>query len=130
MPTRPDVKEYQELKEHLEKLVSPIPCPFPCPFPFPFPCPFPFPLPFPDLSSPQVGQINGRFSTCRWSPIRYIYGCVPQAQLAGFYRQEIVFLNSRTIVFLHFWYSSTLGQLFSSILGQLYSSYSLLQQTP
>ena len=77
------MKEYQELKEHLEKLVSPIP------------------FPFPNLSSPQVGQINGRFSTCRWSPIRYIYGCIPQSQLAGFYRQGRVFLNYRTSGFLN-----------------------------
>ncbi len=33
-----------------------------------------------------VGSINGRFSTAQWSPIRYIYGCVGQSQLAGFYR--------------------------------------------
>ena len=57
VPSRTDVKEYQELKENLDKL---------------------------------VGQINGRFSTHSWSPIRYIYGCVPQTELAGFYRDAHV----------------------------------------
>ncbi len=33
-----------------------------------------------------VGAINGKFSTAQWSPIKYMYGCVPQAQLASFYR--------------------------------------------
>jgi len=59
VPSRTDVKEYQELKENLDKL---------------------------------VGQINGRFSTARWSPIRYIYGCIPQSELAGFYRDADVAL--------------------------------------
>ena len=27
-----------------------------------------------------VGQINGRFSTPRWSPIRYIFGCINQVK--------------------------------------------------
>ena len=45
VPSRTDVKEYQELKEQMDQL---------------------------------VGQINGRFSTHSWSPIRYIYGCVPR----------------------------------------------------
>ena len=39
-----------------------------------------------------VGQINGRFSTPSWSPIRYIYGCVGQEELAGFYRDSDVAL--------------------------------------
>ena len=34
----------------------------------------------------------GRFSTATWSPIRYIYGCVSQAELAGFYRDADVAL--------------------------------------
>ena len=29
-----------------------------------------------------VGQINGRFSTPRWSPIRYIFGCINQVKLS------------------------------------------------
>merc|ERR1719461_925084 len=37
-------------------------------------------------------MINGRFSTHSWSPIRYIYGCVPQSELAGFYRDADVAL--------------------------------------
>ncbi len=53
VPSRTDVKEYQELKEEMDKL---------------------------------VGMINGRFSTPSWSPIRYIYGCLSQDELAGFYR--------------------------------------------
>ena len=57
VPSRTDVREYQELKEKMDKL---------------------------------VGQINGRFSTHCWSPIRYIYGCLTQAELAGFYRDADV----------------------------------------
>ena len=57
VPSRTDVKEYQDLKDNLDKL---------------------------------VGQINGRFSTHCWSPIRYIYGCVAQSELAGFYRDAHV----------------------------------------
>ena len=53
VPSRTDVREYQELKSCLDKL---------------------------------VGQINGRFSTANWSPVRYIYGCLSQQELAGFYR--------------------------------------------
>ena len=53
VPSRTDVKEYQDLKEELDQL---------------------------------VGAINGRFTTPNWSPIRYIYGCVSQDELAGFYR--------------------------------------------
>ncbi|ROT75321.1 trehalose-6-phosphate synthase [Penaeus vannamei] len=37
-----------------------------------------------------IGRINGRFSTPNWSPIRYIYGCVSQEQLAAFYRDSSV----------------------------------------
>jgi len=57
VPSRTDVKEYQELKEEIDKL---------------------------------VGCINGQFSTPSWSPIRYIYGCVNQDQLAAFYRDASV----------------------------------------
>ena len=53
VPSRTDVKEYQDLKEEMDRL---------------------------------VGRINGRFSTSMWSPIRYRYGCVSQAELAGLYR--------------------------------------------
>ena len=59
VPSRTDVKEYQELKENLDQL---------------------------------VGRINGRFSTARWSPIRYIYGCIPHSELAGYYRDADVAL--------------------------------------
>lgn len=37
-----------------------------------------------------VGCINGRFSTPNWSPIRYIYGCLSQNELASFYRDSAV----------------------------------------
>ncbi|KAK3849556.1 hypothetical protein Pcinc_043695 [Petrolisthes cinctipes] len=57
VPSRTDVKEYQELKEELDQL---------------------------------IGRINGQFSTPNWSPIRYIYGCVSQDQLAAFYRDSSV----------------------------------------
>ncbi|CAL4075772.1 unnamed protein product, partial [Meganyctiphanes norvegica] len=57
VPSRTDVKEYQDLKEEMDRL---------------------------------VGLINGQFSTANWSPIRYIYGCVSQDQLAGFYRDSAV----------------------------------------
>ncbi|XP_039285067.1 alpha,alpha-trehalose-phosphate synthase [UDP-forming] isoform X2 [Nilaparvata lugens] len=59
VPSRTDVKEYQELKEEMDQL---------------------------------VGRINGRFTTPNWSPIRYIYGCVSQDELAAFYRDASVAL--------------------------------------
>ncbi|XP_060530231.1 uncharacterized protein LOC132704325 isoform X2 [Cylas formicarius] len=57
VPSRTDVKEYQDLKEEMDQL---------------------------------VGRINGRFTTANWSPIRYIYGCVSQDDLAAFYRDAAV----------------------------------------
>lgn len=39
-----------------------------------------------------VGRINGRFTTANWSPIRYIYGCVGQEELAAYYRDADVAL--------------------------------------
>uniref|UniRef100_A0A6P7EXP5 Alpha,alpha-trehalose-phosphate synthase [UDP-forming] isoform X2 n=1 Tax=Diabrotica virgifera virgifera TaxID=50390 RepID=A0A6P7EXP5_DIAVI len=57
VPSRTDVKEYQDLKEEMDQL---------------------------------VGRINGRFTTPNWSPIRYIYGCVSQDELAAFYRDAAV----------------------------------------
>lgn len=39
-----------------------------------------------------VGRINGRFTTANWSPIRYIYGCVGQQELAAYYRDADVAL--------------------------------------
>jgi len=39
-----------------------------------------------------IGCINGRFTTPNWSPIRYIYGCVSQDELAAFYRDAAVAL--------------------------------------
>ncbi|CAG5099795.1 Similar to tpsp: Bifunctional trehalose-6-phosphate synthase/phosphatase (Thermoproteus tenax (strain ATCC 35583 / DSM 2078 / JCM 9277 / NBRC 100435 / Kra 1)) [Cotesia congregata] len=59
VPSRTDVREYQELKLEMEQL---------------------------------IGSINGRFTTPNWSPIRYIYGCVSQDELAGFYRDSAVAL--------------------------------------
>jgi trehalose 6-phosphate synthase/phosphatase len=60
VPSRTDVKEYQDLKEELDQL---------------------------------VGRINGRFTTPNWSPIRYIYGCVGQDELAAFYRFILIKLR-------------------------------------
>lgn len=57
VPSRTDVKEYQDLKEEMDQL---------------------------------VGRINGRFTTPNWSPIKYIYGCVSQNELAAFYREAAV----------------------------------------
>lgn len=57
VPSRTDVKEYQDLKEEMDQL---------------------------------VGRINGRFTTPNWSPIRYIYGCINQNQLAAFYKESAV----------------------------------------
>ncbi|CAG9820300.1 unnamed protein product [Phaedon cochleariae] len=57
VPSRTDVKEYQDLKEEMDQL---------------------------------VGRINGRFTKPNWSPIRYIYGCVSQDELAAFYRDSAV----------------------------------------
>ncbi|XP_045768710.1 alpha,alpha-trehalose-phosphate synthase [UDP-forming] [Maniola jurtina] len=59
VPSRTDVKEYQDLKEEVDQL---------------------------------VGRINGRFTTPNWSPIRYIFGCIGQEQLASFYRDAAVAL--------------------------------------
>ncbi|KAK0178316.1 hypothetical protein PV328_002276 [Microctonus aethiopoides] len=59
VPSRTDVREYQELKLEMEQL---------------------------------IGSINGRFTTPNWSPIRYIYGCVSQDELAAFYRDAAVAL--------------------------------------
>ncbi|XP_072939133.1 uncharacterized protein Tps1 isoform X2 [Epargyreus clarus] len=59
VPSRTDVKEYQDLKEEMDQL---------------------------------VGRINGSFTTPNWSPIRYIYGCVGQEELAAFYRDAAVAL--------------------------------------
>ncbi len=59
VPSRTDVKEYQELKEEMDQL---------------------------------VGRINGRFTTANWSPIRYIFGCVGQDELAAYYREADVAL--------------------------------------
>ncbi|XP_044728251.1 alpha,alpha-trehalose-phosphate synthase [UDP-forming] [Chrysoperla carnea] len=59
VPSRTDVREYQELKEEMDQL---------------------------------VGRINGRFTTPNWSPIRYIYGCINQNELAAFYRDAAVCL--------------------------------------
>lgn len=39
-----------------------------------------------------IGRINGRFSKPNWSPIRYIYGCISQEQLASLYRDAAVAL--------------------------------------
>uniref|UniRef100_A0A7M5XCU2 Trehalose-6-phosphate synthase n=1 Tax=Clytia hemisphaerica TaxID=252671 RepID=A0A7M5XCU2_9CNID len=61
VPSRTDVKEYQDLKEEIDKL---------------------------------VGMINGKFSTSKWSPVRYIYGQINQIELAGFYRDaDIAFVT-------------------------------------
>jgi trehalose 6-phosphate synthase/phosphatase len=39
-----------------------------------------------------VGQINGRFATANWSPIRYLYRSIPQDKLAAIYRDADVAL--------------------------------------
>lgn len=39
-----------------------------------------------------IGRINGRFSRPNWSPIRYIYGCISQEQLAAIYRDSAIAL--------------------------------------
>ena len=59
VPSRTDVREYQDLKLEMDQL---------------------------------IGSINGRFTTPNWSPIRYIYGCVSQDELAAFYRDSAVAL--------------------------------------
>ncbi|KAI0231650.1 Bifunctional trehalose-6-phosphate synthase/phosphatase [Lamellibrachia satsuma] len=40
----------------------------------------------------EIGRINGRFSTTRWSPIRYIYRFMKQEELCAFYREAFVAL--------------------------------------
>ncbi len=39
-----------------------------------------------------VGRVNGRFSTSRWTPIRYLRRSVPPEELAGLYRDADVAL--------------------------------------
>ena len=39
-----------------------------------------------------VGRVNGRFATDLWSPIRYLYRSMPQAQLTALYRDADVAL--------------------------------------
>ena len=39
-----------------------------------------------------VGQVNGRFATSTWSPIRYLYRSVSQERLAGLYRNADIAL--------------------------------------
>jgi len=39
-----------------------------------------------------VGSINGEFSTTSWTPIIYIFSCIPQASLASLYRHAHVAL--------------------------------------
>lgn len=39
-----------------------------------------------------VGRINGRFTTANWAPIRYIYDCVGQDELAALYRDASICL--------------------------------------
>jgi trehalose 6-phosphate synthase/phosphatase len=39
-----------------------------------------------------VGQVNGKFATDRWSPIRYLYRSIPQTQLTALYRDADVAL--------------------------------------
>ena len=39
-----------------------------------------------------VGEINGKYSTGKWNPIQYLYGSLPQSELAGFYRDADVAL--------------------------------------
>ena len=42
-----------------------------------------------------VGEINGRFSTPRWSPIRYIFGCINQVSAINVF----IILASNLILF-------------------------------
>jgi len=39
-----------------------------------------------------VGQVNGRFATATWSPIRYVYRCFEREQLAVLYREADIAL--------------------------------------
>ncbi len=39
-----------------------------------------------------VGQVNGRFATASWSPIRYLYGSFEREELAALYREAQVAL--------------------------------------
>ena len=64
VPSRTDVKEYQDLKEEIDKL---------------------------------VGMINGKFSTSKWSPVRYIYGQIGQVIDLFYYNA----LNLRPYALLH-----------------------------
>jgi len=39
-----------------------------------------------------IGRVNGRFTTARWSPIRYLYRSIPRERLCGLYRDAEVAL--------------------------------------
>lgn len=65
VPSRTDVKEYQDLKEEIDKL---------------------------------VGMINGKFSTSKWSPVRYIYGQINQVTKFAFTPQILSTPRSTSLV--------------------------------
>ena len=58
-----------------------------------------------------VGQINGKFSTPNWSPIRYIYGCISQSELAGlqFFRENVTYIYFHVFFCLGFYRDADVG---------------------
>jgi trehalose 6-phosphate synthase/phosphatase len=44
------------------------------------------------LVDERVGNVNGRFATSRWTPIRYLHRSIPPEELAGIYRDAEVAL--------------------------------------
>ncbi|CAG0890921.1 unnamed protein product [Darwinula stevensoni] len=80
VPSRTDVKEYQQLKEQI------------------------------DL---EVGRINGRFSTLNWSPIRYIYGCISQDDLAAYYSLRTAAIEDRPVLSTT---GGTMGKMHASVI--------------
>ena len=69
VPSRTDVKEYQDLKEEIDKL---------------------------------VGMINGKFSTSKWSPVRYIFGQVNQVSSKRSYYTYKMLRDSKVRFSLNF----------------------------
>ena len=56
-----------------------------------------------DKMDQLVGEINGRFSTPRWSPIRYIFGCINQVSAVNFFviwlQTLILYLESLSVFY-------------------------------
>ena len=87
VPSRTDVKEYNGTKwakykvyHHNINMIFEKPLKY-----FSFLNHLSYFLDLKDKMDQLVGEINGRFSTPRWSPIRYIFGCINQVSAVNFF---------------------------------------------